>query len=119
MITESKEILIESCNLYPWNWAAWSLLISLCIEVEHFKQVNELLLPHYMKDFFVAALFVELQLNEESFQLLSALSDVFPHSNFVLLQKAIAHFNLRSLFYYLFIVLNFIYYLILLFYYLL
>ncbi len=49
-----------------------------------------------MKDFFFAHLALELQQNEDSLKMYEALSSVFPESNYILSQTAIANYNLRG-----------------------
>ena len=50
-----------------------------------------------MRDFFFGHLYVELQLNTDSLRVYSALSNIFPNSQYILAQTAIANYNLRGL----------------------
>lgn len=66
----------------------------VCPDVD---SVSSLTLPeHWARDFFMAALCLELQLNAESLERLEPLSALFPHSESVLLLAATAQYNLRN-----------------------
>lgn len=50
-----------------------------------------------MKPFFLSHLALELQHNEEALKIYNILEKIFPNSNYILSQKAIANNNLRGL----------------------
>lgn len=93
---QSKTVLVESINRYPWNWSAWSELVSLCNEHDNISELSSLINDHWMKEFFIANLSLELQQNETSLQLYVDLSKKYPDSNYVIAQTAIANYNLRE-----------------------
>jgi len=63
-------------------------------------QLNELLLPdHWMKYFFTAQVYLELQLNQDALQCYEKLrSTHFPCSTYVVSQLAMAYHNIRGLY---------------------
>jgi len=94
MKAQAKTILFESVTSYPWNWSAWLDLASLIDNIEDVKRFK--LKEHWMKDFFIAHIFLELQRNNESLSIYENLATVFPHSSYVLAQTAMANYNLRE-----------------------
>lgn len=53
---QALSILVESVNSYPWNWSAWTELLSLCTTLDMLRTLN--LRNHWMKDFFLASAFL-------------------------------------------------------------
>lgn len=51
---------------------------------------------HWMRDFFVASLFLDLQRNSEGLARYQSLYLLFPGSDHILAQTAVAHYNLRE-----------------------
>lgn len=49
-----------------------------------------------MRDFFLGHVKLELQQNTESLQIYQSLSKIFPNSNYILSQTAIANYNIRG-----------------------
>eukprot|EP01132_Coremiostelium_polycephalum_P003667 gene3667-4566_t len=93
-VQQSRNILIESVTKYPCNWSAWSDLATLCSDID---DVNSLQLPnHFMKDFFLAHVKLELQQNNESLSIYQNLSRSFSKSTYILAQTAIGNYNLRT-----------------------
>lgn len=90
------EVLIESCNLYPWNWSAWIALGSMCVDTETFIRVRSKLKSHYMTEFFVAHTQLELQMNEEALDSYDSLSSLFPTSRYIRQQIATCQFSLQD-----------------------
>eukprot|EP00808_Paulinella_micropora_P028973 g4442.t1 len=90
------EVLVESANLYPWNWSCWRALTAL---VEDPAQISKLgLQPHWMRQFFLADVCIELYQHDSNqvLTLLEGLNERFPHSTHVLAQTAMAHYNKRE-----------------------
>ncbi|KYR00221.1 anaphase promoting complex subunit 8 [Tieghemostelium lacteum] len=91
---KSKQVLLQSIQLYPGNWSAWYDLASLCTD---YDQVMKLVLPnHFIKDFFLAHVSLEFQKNNEALQIYQSLSKVFSASTYILSQTAIGNYNLRA-----------------------
>jgi len=94
MKEEAVQVLCESVTEEPWNWSAWLDLAELSMTREAAMKLN---LPlHVMRDFFYAHVCLELQQNAESLRIYQALLPVFPGSNYILAQTAIANYNLRE-----------------------
>ncbi|PRP73557.1 phosphoenolpyruvate carboxykinase [Planoprotostelium fungivorum] len=99
MKSQAQVILIESVNLYPWNWSAWLELASLFSEVDATSQLSATkgkLKECVMKEFFMAHLALELQQNEEASELYEGLRSQFPNNDYVLSQIATANYNSRE-----------------------
>eukprot|EP00741_Cyanophora_paradoxa_P019352 tig00021127_g18680.t1 len=94
---QARDVLVASIDAYPWNWSAWLELAALCPD----RQTAELLAgagskPEYMKDMFLAHVALEFQNSEESLALYESLQQLFPLSNYLLAQTAIAKYNQRE-----------------------
>eukprot|EP00250_Pteridium_aquilinum_P025082 c3012_g1_i1 orf=380-2110(+) len=91
---EARTVLCMSVNAYPWNWSSWLELQALCSDHDNLLTLD--LHDHWMRDFFVASLYLELQRNSEGLACYQALHAVFQSSDYVLCQTATAHYNLRE-----------------------
>lgn len=91
---EACVMLCASVNAYPWNWSAWLELQALCTDPDIFHTLD--LKDHWMRDFFVASLFLDLQRNSEGLARYQSLYLLFPGSDHILAQTAVAHYNLRE-----------------------
>jgi anaphase-promoting complex subunit 8 len=67
---------------------------ALCTDPDIFHTLN--LNDHWMRDFFVASLFLDLQRNFEGLARYQSLYMLFPRSDYILAQTATAHYNLRE-----------------------
>lgn len=67
---------------------------ALCTDPDIFHTLN--LNDHWMRDFFVASLFLDLQRNFEGLARYQSLYMLFPCSDYILAQTATAHYNLRE-----------------------
>lgn len=92
---QAINMLVESVNNYPWNWSAWSELLSLCNTTEILKALN--LKNHWMKDFFTASAYQELKMHEEALKKFEYLQVSFKFSDYIQTQIAAAHYGLREL----------------------
>uniref|UniRef100_A0A2P2J6M2 Cdc23 domain-containing protein n=1 Tax=Rhizophora mucronata TaxID=61149 RepID=A0A2P2J6M2_RHIMU len=92
--TLARTVLMESVNSYPWNWNAWSELLSMCTTIEILNSLN--LCNHYMKDFFLASAYQELRMHNESLAKYEYLQGTFSYSNYVQAQIAKAQYSLRE-----------------------
>lgn len=93
--TEAKSKLSESIRGFPLNWSAWMALLKT---LNHVGEVADLDLPmeHFMADFFMAALYLDMQDCQKSLDTYESLCQEFPKSDYVISQAALAHYNLRN-----------------------
>lgn len=94
-LDKARDMLAESVRAYPWNWSAWLDLAALpSLSWEHIASLN---LPHHiMRDFFYAQACLEFQQVGVCLRIYDVLASVFPHSDFLLAQRAIANYHLRE-----------------------
>ncbi|EFJ14516.1 hypothetical protein SELMODRAFT_268860 [Selaginella moellendorffii] len=92
--SEARAVLCASVNTYPWNWSAWLELQALCTDPEILPTLR--LEDHWMRDFFIASVYLDLQKNSEGLACYRSLHAMFPVSDYVLAQTATAHYNLRE-----------------------
>lgn len=90
----ARKVLVESVNSYPWNWSAWSELQSLCTTVDILNGLN--LSNHWMKEFFLASIYQELRMHNESLSKYENLQGMFTFSNYIQAQIAKARYSLRE-----------------------
>ncbi|TKY67885.1 Anaphase-promoting complex subunit 8 [Spatholobus suberectus] len=90
----ARTILVESLNSYPWNWNAWTELQSLCKKVDILNSLN--LNSHWMKDFFLASVYQELRMHNDSLSKYEYLLGTFGNSNYLQAQIAKAQYSLRE-----------------------
>ena len=93
LVDQAREVLVDSCNAYPWNWSAWVALSSICVSIETLRSLQPRLTPHYMADFFVALTLQELQLNEEALDRYDQLATIFPSSRYLYQQIGSSQFS--------------------------
>lgn len=91
---EAQAALCMSVNAYPWNWSAWLELQALCTDHDNLQTLD--LPDHWMRDFFLASLYLDLQRNTEGLACYQSLHAVFQSSDYILCQTATAHYNLRE-----------------------
>jgi len=94
-VDKAREAFAESVRAYPWNWSAWLDLAALpSLSWEHIAGLD---LPHHvMRDFFYAQACLEFQQISVCLRIYDALTLVFPLSDFLLAQRAIANYHLRE-----------------------
>ncbi|KAL6894301.1 hypothetical protein ACP4OV_008399 [Aristida adscensionis] len=92
---QARTVLVESVNSYPWNWSAWSELQSLCISIDILNSLN--LKNHWMKDFFLASAYLELQMHEEALKRYERLMGAFCCSDYIQAQIATVQYSMRDL----------------------
>lgn len=92
------EKLIESVNIYPLNWSAWTELASCFSSYNELKKVIPRLPNHYTKAFFLLHSTFDLhpQFDKICHELLSSLEPMFGNSRYLLAQKAIALYHSRA-----------------------
>ncbi|XP_072983539.1 anaphase-promoting complex subunit 8 [Typha latifolia] len=91
----ATSILVESVNSYPWNWSAWSELLSLCTTSDILNNLN--IKNHWMKDFFLANAYQELKMHEEALRRYECLMGVFRFSDYIQAQIATVQYSMREL----------------------
>jgi len=97
---DALSVLIDSILLYPLNWSAWLDLTEMCLanstihrEVEH--RLGPLS-SHYMYHFFLVHHFLEQQDHDQALLLIEGLETIFPKSNHLKAQAALAYYNMRD-----------------------
>ncbi|GAX85404.1 hypothetical protein CEUSTIGMA_g12820.t1 [Chlamydomonas eustigma] len=90
----ATKMLVQSVNAYPCNWSAWQALRYLCNSL---NAVQKLDLPnHWVRDFFLASVLLDLQQNQEAMGRLQRLSQMFPNSVYMESLVAQVHYNLQN-----------------------
>lgn len=86
---EATEVLVESTHKQPMHWGTWLELAALITDRE---KLENLRLPnHWMKHFFMAHMYLELQLIDEGLAMYCELQSMgFEKNAYVLAQTAIA-----------------------------
>ncbi|KAL6443150.1 hypothetical protein ACFW04_002831 [Cataglyphis niger] len=86
---EATDVLVESIHKEPMHWGTWLELAALITDRE---KLESLCLPkHWMKYFFMAHMYLELQLIDEGLALYCQLQSMgFQKNGYVLAQTAIA-----------------------------
>lgn len=90
------DILCEAIQKEPLYWGSWLELATLVTDRE---MLNDLSLPNcWMKDFFLAHTYLEIQMNESALEIYTDLVDAgFSKSTYIMAQIAIAYHNMRDL----------------------
>lgn len=93
--TMALEILLAAIHSEPLHWGAWLELASLITDND---MLNSLSLPDsWIKDFFLAHAYLELQLNEEALAIYNMLRECgFAKSTYIMAQIAISYHNMRD-----------------------
>uniref|UniRef100_T1JH63 Cyclosome subunit 8 n=1 Tax=Strigamia maritima TaxID=126957 RepID=T1JH63_STRMM len=95
LISDAVVILTEAIHSEPLHWGSWLELATLVIDKD---MLTSLLLPDsWMKQFFLAHTYLELQLNEDALVIYNALTDAgLSESTYIMAQIAIAYHNMRD-----------------------
>lgn len=91
---EAREVLVASVHAYPCNWAAWEALGGCCAGLAAARALD--LPAHVCRDFWLAALAVDLHAGEEALGVLSTLAPRFPASDELVSLAAAAHYGLQN-----------------------
>eukprot|EP01120_Amphizonella_sp_Union-15-10_P015448 TRINITY_DN7954_c0_g1_i3.p1 TRINITY_DN7954_c0_g1~~TRINITY_DN7954_c0_g1_i3.p1 ORF type:complete len:560 (+),score=103.78 TRINITY_DN7954_c0_g1_i3:125-1804(+) len=94
MKAQARKVLLQSVNVYPWNWSAWQDLGLLCTSREMVDKLN--ISTHWMLEFFHGFVMLEFQQNQQSLKVYDSLVQSLPNSNYLLAQSATAHYNLKE-----------------------
>ncbi|GAB6022910.1 Anaphase-promoting complex subunit 23, variant 2 [Chamberlinius hualienensis] len=94
--SQALDILQKAIHKEPLLWGAWLELATLIVDKD---TLHSLALPDvWVKQFFLAHAYVELQLNEEALQIYNALRDYgFSNCTYIMAQIAIAFHNMRDI----------------------
>lgn len=92
---QAVDRLVQSLHLEPLNWSAWLELSHLITDR---GMLAELKLPdHWMRQFFLGHMYLELQMNEEALEIYEFLQlNGFSRNSYVLAQIALAYHNRRE-----------------------
>ncbi|CAI6297434.1 unnamed protein product [Periconia digitata] len=91
------EYLIQSVNLYEYNWGAWQELIGLLGTVEELNKVSSRLQQNIMTFIFHVTTSQELyQTSDQLHTSLSQILSVFPTSSFLKAQRALLHYHTKD-----------------------
>lgn len=97
---DALPILIDSILLYPLNWSAWLDLTEMCLANSTIhREVEQRLGPlsnHYMYHFFLVHHFLEQQDHDQALLLIEGLETIFPKSNHLKAQAALAYYSMRD-----------------------
>ncbi|KAG8128397.1 hypothetical protein E2320_015257 [Naja naja] len=87
LVKEAIDVFVEATHILPLHWGAWLELCNLITDKETLKFLS---LPDtWMKEFFLAHIYTELQLIEEALQKYQSLIDVgFSKSTYIISQIA-------------------------------
>uniref|UniRef100_A0A8C9EN85 Cell division cycle 23 n=1 Tax=Pavo cristatus TaxID=9049 RepID=A0A8C9EN85_PAVCR len=93
---EAIDVFVEATHVLPLHWGAWLELCNLITDKEMLKFLS---LPDtWMKEFFLAHIYTELQLIEEALQKYQSLIDAgFSKSTYIISQIAVAYHNIRDI----------------------
>ncbi|KAK4204339.1 putative anaphase-promoting complex subunit 8 [Triangularia verruculosa] len=90
--------LIESVQLFPWNWGAWMEIINLITRLEQLNKITPKLPQNIMSFIFHAH--VSINLYQQGGNTAASLNDllaVFPTSSFLLTDKALLYYHSKDL----------------------
>ncbi|KAH0629955.1 hypothetical protein JD844_012451 [Phrynosoma platyrhinos] len=96
LVKEAIDVFVEATHVLPLHWGAWLELCNLITDKEMLKFLS---LPDtWMKEFFLAHIYTELQLIEEALQKYQSLIDAgFSKSTYIISQIAVAYHNIRDI----------------------
>ncbi|XP_005992446.1 cell division cycle protein 23 homolog isoform X1 [Latimeria chalumnae] len=96
LVKEAIEVFVEATHVLPLFWGSWLELCNLITDKEMLKSLS---LPDtWMKEFFLAHMYTELQLIEEALQKYQSLIDAgFSKSTYIISQIAVAYHNIRDI----------------------
>ena len=92
----AKSVLMESIQIYPWNWSAWLDLASCCTAADDLDTLFVANPCEWMFDFFRAHVLMEQLQHDVAMQHLEKLVQLFPKSTYLTAQRALVHYNVRG-----------------------
>ena len=90
----ARAAFVASVNAMPYNWSAWTDLSTVCDDWDAVLALP--LRRHWMADFFLAHVCLDMQRSAEALALYGRLKHAFPSSDYILAQTAIAYYNARD-----------------------
>ncbi|XP_048399145.1 cell division cycle protein 23 homolog [Stegostoma tigrinum] len=96
LVKEAIDVFVEATHSLPLHWGAW---LELCNLITDKEMLKPMVLPNtWMKEFFLAHIYTELQLIEEALQKYQNLIDAgFSKSTYIISQIAVAYHNVRDI----------------------
>uniref|UniRef100_A0A7N8XRZ5 CDC23 (cell division cycle 23, yeast, homolog) n=1 Tax=Mastacembelus armatus TaxID=205130 RepID=A0A7N8XRZ5_9TELE len=96
LLKEAVDVFVEAIHAIPLHWGAWLELSNLVTNVEMLKSLS---LPDcWIKDFFMAHMYTELQMIKEALQKYQNLIEAgFSKSTYIISQIAVAYHNIRDI----------------------
>ncbi|XP_033907655.2 cell division cycle protein 23 homolog [Acipenser ruthenus] len=96
LLKEAIDVFVEATHCLPLHWGAW---LELCNLVENKEMLKSMSFPDtWMKDFFLAHIYTEMQMIEEALQKYQSLINVgFSKSTYIISQIAVAYHNIRDI----------------------
>ncbi|KAG7256030.1 hypothetical protein CRUP_002611, partial [Coryphaenoides rupestris] len=96
LLKEAVEVFVEATHTLPLHWGAW---LELCNLVTNIEMLKSLSLPDcWIKDFFMAHIYTELQMIKEALQKYQSLIEAgFSKSTYIISQIAVAYHNIRDI----------------------
>eukprot|EP00095_Tigriopus_kingsejongensis_P008399 snap_masked-scaffold9_size846264-processed-gene-4.16 protein:Tk08399 transcript:snap_masked-scaffold9_size846264-processed-gene-4.16-mRNA-1 annotation:"cell division cycle protein 23-like protein" len=93
--SQAQEIILEAIRLEPCHWGAW---LELSSQITDKNEIELLDIPdHWMKHFFLAHTYLELQLNEDALAIYFGLqAKGLQDSTYILAQISITFHNMRQ-----------------------
>uniref|UniRef100_A0A672R1C0 Cyclosome subunit 8 n=1 Tax=Sinocyclocheilus grahami TaxID=75366 RepID=A0A672R1C0_SINGR len=95
LLKEAVEIFVAATHALPLHWGSWLELCNLITNIEMLKSLS---LPEcWVRDFFMAHMFTELQMIKEALQKYQSLMEAgFAKSTYIISQIAVAYHNIRG-----------------------
>ncbi|KTF76567.1 hypothetical protein cypCar_00047643, partial [Cyprinus carpio] len=96
LLKEAVEIFVAATHALPLHWGSWLELCNLITNIEMLKSLS---LPEcWVRDFFMAHMFTELQMIKEALQKYQSLMEAgFAKSTYIISQIAVAYHNIRDI----------------------
>uniref|UniRef100_A0A8C5FTS9 Cdc23 domain-containing protein n=1 Tax=Gadus morhua TaxID=8049 RepID=A0A8C5FTS9_GADMO len=96
LLKEAVEVFVEATHTLPLHWGSW---LELCNLVTNIEMLKSLSLPScWIKDFFMAHIYTELQMIPGALQKYQSLIEAgFSKSTYIISQIAVAYHNIRDI----------------------
>ncbi|KAF4098143.1 cell division cycle protein 23 homolog isoform X1 [Onychostoma macrolepis] len=96
LLKEAVEIFVAATHALPLHWGSWLELCNLITNIEMLKSLS---LPDcWVRDFFMAHMYTELQMIKEALQKYQSLMEAgFAKSTYIISQIAVAYHNIRDI----------------------
>uniref|UniRef100_A0A8B9KLG2 Cyclosome subunit 8 n=1 Tax=Astyanax mexicanus TaxID=7994 RepID=A0A8B9KLG2_ASTMX len=96
LLKEAVDIFVAATHALPLHWGAWLELCNLITNIEMLKSLS---LPDcWVRDFFMAHMYTELQMIKEALQKYQSLMEAgFAKSTYIISQIAVAYHNIRDI----------------------